>query len=96
MDQLYENIIRPILFTQNPEFAHDLGLNVWKVVGAVSPLRKLMETFTLVKTEKPVRVMGLEFPNRVGLAAGFDSVALGLDVLTLIQSYRAMAEEIRG
>lgn len=75
MDQLYENIIRPILFTQNPEFAHDLGLNVWKVVGAVSPLRKLMETFTLVKTEKPVRVMGLEFPNRVGLAAGFDKDA---------------------
>ena len=30
------------------------------------------------------------------LAAGFDSVTLGLDVLTLIQSYRAMAEEIRG
>lgn len=75
MDQLYENIIRPILFTQNPEFAHDLGLNVWKVVGAVPPLRKLMETFTLVKTEKPVRVMGLEFPNRVGLAAGFDKDA---------------------
>ena len=30
------------------------------------------------------------------LAAGFDSVTLGLDVLTLIQSYRTMAEEIRG
>ena len=30
------------------------------------------------------------------LAAGFDSAALGLDVLTLIQSYRAMAKEVRG
>lgn len=30
------------------------------------------------------------------LAAGFDSAALGLDVLTLIQSYRAMTKEVRG
>lgn len=30
------------------------------------------------------------------LAAGFDSAALGLDVLALIQTYRAMAEEVRG
>lgn len=30
------------------------------------------------------------------LAAGFDSAALGLDVLALIQTYQAMAEEVRG
>ena len=30
------------------------------------------------------------------LAQGFDSAALGLDVLALIQTYRAMAEEVRG
>lgn len=30
------------------------------------------------------------------LAQGYDSAALGLDVLTLIQSYRAMAEAVRG
>ena len=33
---------------------------------------------------------------RKRLAAGFDSAALGLDVLALIQSYRAMAEAVRG
>lgn len=75
MDAFYENILRPILFKQNPEVAHDMAMRAMKVVGAVPPLRCLMEYLSLVKTKKPVNVFGIEFPNRVGLAAGFDKDA---------------------
>lgn len=75
MDVFYEKIMRPILFTQNPEFAHDMALKAMQVVSAVPPLRMTMEYLNLVKTQKPVKVFGLEFPNRVGLAAGFDKDA---------------------
>ena len=75
MDAFYEKVLRPIFFKQNPELAHEMALNAMKVVGAVPPLRALMEYFTLIKTKKPVNVFGVDFPNRVGLAAGFDKDA---------------------
>ncbi len=75
MDAFYENIVRPILFKQNPEAAHDMALQAMKIVGAIPPLRMLMEYLCLIKTARPVKVFGVEFPNRVGLAAGFDKDA---------------------
>ena len=75
MDSLYENIIRPVFFTQDPETMHELALKAMTIVGAVPPLRSAMEYLNLVKTPNPVKVFGLEFPNRVGLAAGFDKDA---------------------
>ncbi len=71
MDPLFENIIRPALFTQDPETMHELALKAMTIVGAVPPLRAAMEYFNLIKTPKPIKIFGLEFPNRVGLAAGF-------------------------
>lgn len=75
MDVFYEKFMRPVLFTQNPEFAHEMALKAMHVVSVVPPLRKAMEYLNLVQTQKPVKVFGLEFPNRVGLAAGFDKDA---------------------
>ena len=75
MDPLYENIIRPVLFTQDPETMHELALKAMTIVGAVPPLRVAMEYFNLIKTPNPIKLFGLEFPNRVGLAAGFDKDA---------------------
>lgn len=75
MDPLYENIIRPALFTQDPETMHELALRAMTIVGAVPPLRAAMEYFNLIKTPKQIKIFGLEFPNRVGLAAGFDKDA---------------------
>lgn len=75
MDALYENILRPLFFTQNCEAAHDMALKAMQVVGAIPPLRAAMEYFSLVKAPKPIKVFGLDFPNRVGLAAGFDKDA---------------------
>ncbi len=75
MDVFYEKFLRPALFAQNPELAHDMALQAMHVVSVVPPLRAAMEYLNLVKTQKPVKLFGLEFPNRVGLAAGFDKDA---------------------
>ena len=46
---------------------------------------------------KPVLIFCGDAPAaRQRIAEGFDSAALGLDVLSLIQSFRAMVQEIRG
>ncbi len=75
MDALYEKIIRPLLFLNDCEADHDLALAAMKTVGAIPPVRAVMEWLNLVRTQKPVKVFGVKFPNRVGLAAGFDKDA---------------------
>ena len=81
---MYE-VIRPLLFRFDPEFAHDLTLNLLSFVGHVSLLRNTVTRF--FKIENPalqVQAFGLSFPNPVGLAAGYDKdgvAAAGLDAL---------------
>lgn len=58
------SLLRPLLFSLPPERAHDLTL---------AALRHGMGKLWLEKVpSRPVTVMGLEFPNPVGLAAGLD------------------------
>ncbi|MEN8735288.1 MAG: quinone-dependent dihydroorotate dehydrogenase, partial [Lentimonas sp.] len=41
-------------------------------LGAIPGLCSALRRFNQVKEDKPVKLFGLEFPNRVGLAAGMD------------------------
>ena len=61
-------LLRPLLFSLDPELAHEVTLKLLKLSDS-SGLSALLYT-TL--TEKPVEVMGLHFKNPVGLAAGLD------------------------
>ena len=62
------NIARRVLFTMNPETAHAVTMaNLDWVVHA--GLHKLI---THMPDEDPVTVMGVRFPNTIGLAAGMD------------------------
>ena len=68
-------LARPLLFALDAELAHQLTLEL-----ADAPLR-----FGLLRVARvpgaPVRAMGLEFPNPVGLAAGLDKNAAHVDAL---------------
>ena len=67
-------IIRPILFSLKPELAHRMaliGLEVAHHLGMQRALRK----------QKKKTVMGLQFTNPVGLAAGFDKNGRHIDAL---------------
>jgi dihydroorotate dehydrogenase len=64
--------IRPALFAFDPERAHQLALNALRVAG---------QGAMRVRSGGSIECMGLRFPNRVGLAAGFDKNASALDGL---------------
>ena len=72
MGYLYENIVRPALFQMDPEQAHDRGRSALMTLGRIPGLCALLRSYNQVKEDKPVQLFGLEFPNRVGLAAGMD------------------------
>jgi len=72
---MYKKIIKPILFSSDPEIVHDVIIRyaeeLQKYPSAVKTVRKLWIT----DSEKAVKLWNLEFPNKVGLAAGFDKNA---------------------
>jgi dihydroorotate dehydrogenase len=61
-------LARPFLFGLDPEHAHDLTLAALATIQR-TPLVALIEQ---VRVRDPVRLAGLAFPNRIGLAAGLD------------------------
>ncbi|MDQ2075631.1 quinone-dependent dihydroorotate dehydrogenase [Marinimicrobium sp. ABcell2] len=62
------SLIRKLLFCLEPETAHDLTLDM---LGAAERL-KLLKLLAPRVDSQPAEVMGLQFPNPVGLAAGLD------------------------
>lgn len=64
-------LFRPLLFAADPELAHDLafkGLDAAARLGVAQLAAPRLPV-------SPVDVMGIRFPNRVGLAAGLDKNA---------------------
>lgn len=73
-------LFRPLLFALDPETAHDVvfaGLDAAAACG-------LAQLVAPRVAASPVTAMGLEFPNRVGLAAGLDKNAAHIDGLATL------------
>jgi len=68
------SLARPLLFSLDPEAAHEASL---RLAGIAS-------FFSGPVPRAPVRVMGLDFPNPVGLAAGLDKHAEHVDALAAL------------
>ncbi|MEO6246575.1 MAG: quinone-dependent dihydroorotate dehydrogenase [Opitutaceae bacterium] len=77
MANYYETLVRPALFRQDSEEAHELGVRALSWLGAIAPVRRVLECWTQrgLAGARPVEAFGLRFPNAVGLAAGFDKNA---------------------
>ena len=67
-------LARPLLFSLDPETAHNVTL---RLAGVASLFRASIPG-------SPVRVMGLDFANPVGLAAGLDKHAEHVDALAAL------------
>ena len=74
---LYE-LLRPLLFKLDPETAHNLTLSNLARLHQLGLLKPLLPR---VPVATPKRVMGLDFPNPVGLAAGLDKNGEVIDAL---------------
>ena len=63
--------MRPVLFSIEPEEAHDLGTRSLKTLSQFRVLLNAMKSITQ-NNKSPVNVFGLKFPNCIGQAAGLD------------------------
>ncbi|MDR2015336.1 MAG: quinone-dependent dihydroorotate dehydrogenase [Azoarcus sp.] len=73
---LYD-LVRPFLFSLDPETAHETAIAALRVAGRLLPAGR-------PRAANPVEVMGLAFPNRIGLAAGLDKNGEAIDGLALM------------
>ena len=70
------SLIRPLLFTLDAERSHDLTLGLLRTAYRAPGVRALVRHRYADRTPPlPVEVMGLRFPNPLGLAAGLDKEA---------------------
>ena len=70
-------LLRPLLFSLPPETAHNLSLNSLDRAANLGLIRQTLPA-------DPVTVMGIHFPNRVGLAAGLDKDGAHIDGLAAL------------
>lgn len=73
-------LVKPLLFSLDPETAHEVTLKLLNA-AQVSGFAKLLNPSI---EDKPVKVMGLDFKNPVGLAAGLDKNGDYIDALAAL------------
>ncbi|NOT85722.1 MAG: quinone-dependent dihydroorotate dehydrogenase, partial [Methylococcaceae bacterium] len=73
-------LLRPALFTLDPEAAHDFTLKGLKLAQRTGVIKLLADQ----SPAKPVKVMGLTFKNKLGLAAGLDKNGDYIDALAAL------------
>jgi dihydroorotate dehydrogenase len=71
---LYE-LTRPLLFALDPETAHDIAFSGLRRAHAAGLTRLLSPRIA----DDPVELMGLRFPNPIGMAAGLDKNGTHID-----------------
>ncbi len=74
------HLIRPLLFSLDPELAHRLTLSGLKKMYKLGLIKKLVQ----VPKQNEKTVMGLKFSNPIGLAAGLDKDGHCIDALAAL------------
>jgi len=74
------SLARPLLFALDPEVAHALALTSIKLLERAGMASALAGT----APARSVKLMGLEFPNALGLAAGLDKNGEYIDALAAL------------
>lgn len=74
MGWFYESVMRSLLFRMDAEHAHEGAVKALSLLGRLPPLCRAMEVAHQLSPSlyRPIRAFGVDFPNAVGLAAGFD------------------------
>src|SRR3546814_18904469 len=76
---LYQSVWRPLLFRLDAERAHHLAL---AAAGVAAPFAGTLRRLLAVDDPRlATRIAGLDFPNPLGLAAGFDKSGTGIATL---------------
>lgn len=76
--------LRKLLFLLPAETAHYFTLNLLKLVLKIPGKRAIFKILYSPKKSQVTELLGLKFPNRIGLAAGFDKDARFLHELQVL------------
>jgi dihydroorotate dehydrogenase len=76
MKNLYERLVRSVLFSLDAEVAHQFTIASLRRASHFDPALRALKRFT--PPSKPRALFGLTFPNPVGLAAGLDKNGVAL------------------
>lgn len=81
----YRWFVRPFLFQMPAERAHHFTFRLWRFVTGLPGVGAWAKNhFTVSDPVLEREVFGLKFPNPVGLAAGFDKDAKGIDAFSAL------------
>ncbi len=72
----YERLVRPLLFSIDPESAHHFTIACLRLASNIDPILRALGRFR--PAPKPTKLFGLDFPNPIGLAAGLDKNGVAL------------------
>lgn len=81
---MYSLILRTVFVPMDAEAAHRVSFAALRVLDRIPGVRTAAARAFSAGTHDPVEVLGLPFPNRLGLAAGFDKNATGVRALALL------------
>ena len=85
MMSIYRWWVRPILLGFDPERVHQGTLKACRTLGRASVfLRGLRSMFEFEDARLRTTVAGIEFPNPIGLGAGFDKNAVAVEALAAV------------
>jgi dihydroorotate dehydrogenase len=76
MKSLYERLVRPLLFSLDPETAHHFAIASLHRASHFDPALRALKWFA--PPSKPKTLFGLTFCNPIGLAAGLDKNGVAL------------------
>ncbi|GGD19857.1 dihydroorotate dehydrogenase (quinone) [Nocardioides daphniae] len=74
----YDQLFKQVLTRTDPEWIHH---RAFSAIRAARPLTERVVGAGAARVGQPVEAMGIRFPHALGLAAGFDKNAVGIDAL---------------
>lgn len=79
---MYKIILKPLFFLFQPETIHHIVFKIIKLLCSIPGISELIRRVYVINDKHlEIRLLGLVFPNPVGLAAGFDKDAKLFDEL---------------
>lgn len=82
---LYRHAAKPLLFRRDPEDVHDAVTRFGAFLGAHGATRFMTRAaFAYADPRLRQRIEGVDFPNPIGLAAGFDKDARLVDIMPAV------------
>ena len=82
---MYEKVLKPLFFLISPEKSHYIAMGLLSIVVRIPGMEFFLKRYFNQTAENDgIEVCGINFPNRVGLAAGFDKDARWLRELNVL------------